>query len=87
MEEEKVVAKVVMDKVEQTQGVHTGIDGAVKPIIFHTVHLHPVYGNSEENKKFYMYTPSGSFVLSVVSPETAAFFELGKEYFVEFKKA
>lgn len=51
------------------------------------VHLQPVYGNGDpnhENSKFYAFTPGGSIVLSLVQPETAAQFKLGKEYYVDF---
>lgn len=51
------------------------------------IELLPVTGGSEENKKFYAYTPGGSIKLSVLKEETAKEFEIGKEYYVDFTKA
>lgn len=50
------------------------------------VRLSPVTTGSEENEKFYKYTPGGVVVLEVVSPEVAEYFEKGKEYYLDFKK-
>lgn len=46
--------------------------------------LQPVIGNSEENKEFWNYTPSGEIVLHITNPD--AEFQLG-EYYVDFTKA
>lgn len=51
------------------------------------VKLNAVYGDSEENKKFFEATPSGSIELNTVKDEAAAQFEPGEEYFVTFEKA
>lgn len=52
------------------------------------VSFSPVISGSEENKSFAKYTPAGSLELSI-SDETPAseFFELGKEYYVDFARA
>jgi hypothetical protein len=50
----------------------------------HGVKLTAVYGDSPENKAFFAATPSGVVEMSVVKPEVAAAFELGKEYYVDF---
>lgn len=52
-----------------------------------TVIFQPVYGDSEENKKFFEATPSGEIKLGVVNQEVWPFFELDTEYTVTFKKA
>ena len=55
-----------------------------------TVVLNPVYGKgdpSHENTRFWQYTPSGEIRLGTVNPEAWKYFELGQEYYVEFKKA
>lgn len=49
-----------------------------------SINLHAVSSGSAENEEFFKLTPSGSINLSIVSPETAAFFEVGKEIFVDF---
>lgn len=41
----------------------------------------------DENSKFFKASPSGKIELSVVNPEAAAQFEVGKEYFVDFTPA
>ena len=51
------------------------------------VEMRPVYGDTEENKKFYSSTPSGEIKISGVSAEVAANWELGEEYYVDFTKA
>lgn len=40
-----------------------------------------------QGEPFGRYTPSGSINMQILNPEAAKQFELGKEYFVEFKKA
>jgi hypothetical protein len=51
------------------------------------VHLSPVYTGSEENKQFFMATPSGSLSLSTLQPEAFAAFEPGQEYYIDIKRA
>lgn len=45
----------------------------------------PVTGESEENKKFWQYTPSGQFVMSWVNPNVS--FTPGKEYYLDITPA
>jgi len=49
-----------------------------------SVKLAPVVGGSEENKRFYKYTPGGLIELSTVNEESAAQFKVGAEYYVDF---
>lgn len=49
--------------------------------------LYPVVGDSEENKKFYKYTPSGNILLSTVNADAAAQFQPGAEFYVDFTEA
>lgn len=69
-----VRAKFRCDSIEHTA------DGA-------TVKMAPVISGSEENKTFYRYTPGGSISLAVVNKDTAARFEPGKSYYVDFTPA
>lgn len=52
-----------------------------------TIELKPVLGGSEENEKFYKYTPSGSIILSTINEEASKQFEVGKEYYIDFTSA
>lgn len=52
-----------------------------------SISLSPVLGDSKENKKFYAATPSGDIKLNTINIESAKYFELGKEYYVDFTKA
>lgn len=52
-----------------------------------TVQLNPVTTGSEENKKFFRYTPAGRIELSIMNDEAAKQFEVGKEYYIDFTKA
>ena len=54
-------------------------DGAVR--------LEAVTSGSVENDSFFRWTPSGSIFMSVVDPATAARFEVGKEFYVDFTPA
>ena len=53
----------------------------------HTIKLAPVTGTSEENKRFYQYTPSGGVDLQIVRGDAAAAFSVGAEYYVDFTRA
>lgn len=49
-----------------------------------TVKLRPVYSDSEENKTWSKYTPSGDVTMSITNPPAAAAFEVGRDYYVDF---
>ena len=48
------------------------------------IHLDVVHGGSNENKKFFKFTPSGTIELGVVSQETAVQFAVGEQFYVDF---
>jgi hypothetical protein len=52
-----------------------------------TVRLSPVYSGSEENKKFFTWTPSGSISFGTINGEAAKQFVPGKEFYVDFTPA
>lgn len=52
-----------------------------------TLKFAPVTGGSDENKRFYAWTPGGSLSLGVLNPEAWKEFELGKEYYLDFTLA
>lgn len=49
--------------------------------------FYAVTDGSEENDSFFKYTPGGTIDLFVVSNETAALFEEGSEYYIDFTRA
>lgn len=51
------------------------------------VMLYPVTSGSDENKKFYQYTPSGSMTIGTINEEAAARFIVGREYYIDFTPA
>lgn len=51
------------------------------------VHMHPVYGNGEENKSYSEATPSGSINLTITNKAAWGFFVKDKEYYVDFTPA
>jgi hypothetical protein len=69
-----VRAKFVVDSVSKTRWGNS-------------VRLTPVYGDSEENKRFFSATPSGLIELNVVDDGIAKQFEVGKEYYIDFSPA
>ena len=49
-----------------------------------SIKLYPVTSGSDENEKFYKYTPAGSVELSTINAEAAKQFVPGAEYYVDF---
>jgi len=47
----------------------------------------PVTAGSEENEKFFKYTPAGQFDLQVVNKAAADQIECGKEYYIDISPA
>jgi hypothetical protein len=52
-----------------------------------SIRLHPVHNGSEENEKFYSYTPGGELKLEVVQGDAAKQFVPGKEYYIDIQEA
>ena len=47
----------------------------------------PVFHNNipnHENNKFWDASPSGKLELGMINPEAAAYFKIGKEYYIDF---
>lgn len=49
-----------------------------------SIKLSSVYGDSEENKKFFRWTPNGRIEIGLLNPEAWKQFPLGAEVFVDF---
>ena len=47
----------------------------------------PVYSGSAENREFFQWTPGGRIELAVVGSSTAAQFNEGHDYYVDFTPA
>jgi hypothetical protein len=48
------------------------------------VKLSVVYGDTEENKKYFKWTPSGQITLGLLNPEAWLHLQLGQEVYVDF---
>lgn len=58
--------------------------GEVKNVVNGSyITLGVVGATSEENKKFFQFTPSGSLTLGLVKPEQAAQFKPGAEFYID----
>lgn len=73
-----VRAKFVCQSITKRKNYDT-----TKPFLW-DYEFNPVTSGSEENKKFYAYTPSGTIKLSSISE---ALFEVGTEYYLDFTPA
>ena len=83
-------AKFKVTKIDRSMGSKKTADGKYEPAELRTVHLSPVYANSDpnhENSKFWDATPSGSIQLGVANLPAVEMFELEKEYYVDFTPA
>jgi len=49
-----------------------------------SIALTAVTNGSAENDSFFKWTPAGTVYLSIVNPDAAKQFEVGKEYYVDF---
>jgi len=61
-----------------------------KRVLAYDLEFVPVSGSKDdtaENKKFWKYTPSGSFKFATINAEAAKLFKFGHEYYVTFREA
>lgn len=85
-----VRAKFKCDRIERsgyTRQVR-GPDGVdrLENVEMQTIVLSPVYSPdpAAENRAFWNATPSGEIKLGTINPAAAAYFELHKEYYIDF---
>lgn len=45
------------------------------------------YGEGKDNKDWSRWTPSGSLTMSITNPSAFDWFEVGKEYYLDFSEA
>lgn len=74
-----VRAKFVCERCEKTTDASNNIVVQVG--------MRPVYNDSEENKRWSKWTPSGQVQLTITNPDAEHWFERGKEYYVDFTPA
>lgn len=51
------------------------------------IYLNAVVGGSEENDKFFKYTPAGSISLAIVNPDLIDNFSIDQEFYIDFNPA
>jgi len=73
----KVIAKFNVDELTK---YGNGCVGGGKVVLM------PVIGNTEENKVFWKYTPSGKIEMQIDNPEAYKQFEEMGEFYVTFEK-
>ena len=78
-----VRAKFYVSEVKQTRTNWGSQDGE----LLTTIKLLPVTGNSEENKTFFRWTPSGAIDLGTINPAVVEQFHIGDEFYVDFTPA
>lgn len=76
-------------KLQKIESQHTTIklpDGTYGPGELKTLVLSPTYSDdpNSENKKFWDASPGGELKMNCVNGEAVAYFELGKEYYLDF---
>lgn len=52
-----------------------------------TIEMEPVISGSEENKKFWEYTPNGELKFNTVNKDAVKDYEAGKEYYIDITPA
>lgn len=77
-----IKAKVSVSHIEESKS-----SGTPEEKYSETVHMHPVYGDGEENKSYSDATPSGSISLAITNKSAWGFFVAGREYYVDFTPA
>lgn len=65
--------------VSKTVNEHQSQGGEVKLI--------PVMGKSPENKEFFRWTPSGELRMGTINAPAFAYFEIGRDYYIDLVKA
>lgn len=81
---DKVRAKFYVQRVEKSKYGYAPGQQEMTTLV-----LAPVYSNEEgtENKKFWDASPSGEIKLGTINLDAANYFELGKEYYIDFIRA
>lgn len=74
-----VRAKFYVSEVKQSRNHYGGQEGE----LLTTIKLQPVTGNSEENKQFFRWTPTGSIDLGAVNPAMVEQFHIGDEFYID----
>lgn len=78
-----VRAKFYVSEVKQSRNNYGGADGE----LLTTIKLAPVSGNSEENKAFFRWTPTGNIDLGTVNADVVKQFHIGDEFYIDFTPA
>jgi len=83
-----VRAKFKVNKIERTEYSRSTEGGNLQFFELQTIVMNPIYSNEKEseNRKFWESSPTGEIRLGTINKSAADYFELGKEYYIDFKK-
>lgn len=62
----------------------TSASGNTENPFYHRAKFQAVYGDSPENKEFFLWTPNGTLEVSTLRKQS---FEAGKEYYLDITEA
>lgn len=79
-----IQCKFVCNEITKRWDAYTTNEDGTKGRFLYNYKFAPVCSGSEENKKFWQYTPSGSFEVSTVRIDA---FTPGKEYYFDIREA
>lgn len=89
-----VRAKFRVQRVERTEAAQSHQENGRwvqdPSVELQTIIMTPVYGNGDpnhENTKFWKASPTGELRLGTINPGAWEYFELGKEYYLDFTLA
>lgn len=68
--------------VKSINHMHTGGTEQIAEIA-----MSPVFSDSDENRSWSKYTPSGELKMMITNPDAVSQFELGRSYFLDFTPA
>ena len=81
-------AKFRVNSITSSLGTVRNDDGSFGTGEIKTIKMSPTYDSNpeSENGKFWAASPGGELSLNCVNPKAVEYFELGEDYYIDFKK-